>query len=62
MMLKKLTRRRWLQSTLLPTSTALAGLGLVHSGEQALAQTTLKPSSLAITNVETFPLRHRMAR
>ena len=36
------------------------GLGILAT--QALAQTTLKPSSLTITNVETFPLRHKMRR
>ena len=61
MMQNKLTRRRWLQSGILPT-TALAGLGLTRFCPQAVAQTTAKPSSLTITKVETFPLRHRMRR
>jgi D-galactarolactone cycloisomerase len=55
-----LTRRRWLQSTLLPTGTAVAGLSLSHFGAPADAQTSAKPSSMTITNVETFPLRHKM--
>src|SRR5262245_66576650 len=58
----KLTRRRWMQLTMLPTATALAGPSLSPFGAQAFAQTTAKPSSLTITNVETFPLRHRMRR
>jgi len=58
----KLTRRRWLQSTILPTGTALAGLTLPHCCARALGQTAAKPSSLTITNVETFPLRHQMRR
>src|SRR5881628_6103 len=59
---KKLTRRQWLQSTIVPTGTALAGLALPHFGPQTWAQTSAKPSSLTITKVETFPLRHKMRR
>jgi D-galactarolactone cycloisomerase len=58
----KLTRRRWLQSTMLPTGTALVGLALPHFSAPAMAQTTAKPTSLTITNIETFPLRYRMRR
>jgi D-galactarolactone cycloisomerase len=61
-MYTKLTRRRWLQSTILPTGTALVGSTLPQICSRAGAQTTAKPSSLTITNVETFPLRHKMRR
>ena len=54
----KLTRRRWLQSS----GATLAGLAVASAGSQVLAQTSAKPSSLTITNLETFPLRHRMRR
>src|SRR5262245_15504946 len=57
-----LTRRRWLQSTIMPTGTALAGLTFPYFSAPAQAQTAAKPSSLTITNLETFPLRHRMRR
>src|SRR6185369_3070546 len=62
MMQNNLTRRRWLKSTALPIGAGLAGLNLPWLGSRAVAQTTAKPSSLTITNVETFPLRHRMRR
>jgi len=57
-----LTRRRWLQSTMLPTGTAVAAMALPHFNAQILAQSPAKPSSLTVTNVETFPLRHKMRR
>jgi D-galactarolactone cycloisomerase len=61
-MQNKLTRRNWLQSMMLPTGSALAGMALSSFGTKAWAQTTAKPSSLTITNIETFPLRHKMRR
>ena len=57
-----LTRRRWLQSTMLPTGTAVAAMALPRFDAEILAQSPAKPSSLTITNVETFPLRHKMRR
>jgi len=62
MMHNKLTRRRWLLSMALPTGAAIADLNLPWFGSRAFAQTAAKPSSLTITNVETFPLRHKMRR
>lgn len=57
-----LTRRRWLQAAMPSTIATIAGLSLPHFANPASAQTTTKPSSLTITKVETFPLRHKMRR
>jgi D-galactarolactone cycloisomerase len=62
MMPTNLTRRRWLQATLPPAAAALANFALPHFSSTATAQTESKPSSLTITKVETFPLRHKMRR
>src|SRR5436190_10265085 len=62
MIRNELTRRRWLRSTMLAPGAALAGLALPRLGDRAYAQAAVKPGSLTITNVETFPLRHRMRR
>jgi D-galactarolactone cycloisomerase len=58
----KLTRREWLESMVVPVGTAVAGITFPCICGRASAQTTAKPSSLTITNVETFPLRHKMRR
>src|SRR5437773_7590668 len=51
------TRRTLLKSALLGSCGALAGLAAPRSGSRLLAQPAGKPSSLTITNVETFPLK-----
>jgi D-galactarolactone cycloisomerase len=54
------TRRTWLRSTVLAPGAAIAGLALPCFDTSVPAQAAEKPGSLTITNVETFPLRHRM--
>lgn len=53
-----ISRRSWLQTSMAGSCGALAGLA---SGE-AQAAPAEKPSSLAITKVETFSLRHKLDR
>ena len=56
------TRRSLLQSGLLGSGGALAGLALSLDQSQALAQPPGKPSTLTITKVETFPLSHKLPK
>ena len=58
----EMTRRTWLRSALWGSCGAVAGLTAPRNDGGALAQPPGKPSSLTITNVETFPLRHRLPR
>jgi len=62
MIRNQLTRRALIRSTLAVPGAALTGLTWPHFNRNAFAQSLVKPSALTITNVETFPLRHRMRR
>lgn len=58
---EQVSRRNWLQSGLVGASGALALTSLTRDTASA-EQATEKPSSLTITQVETFPLLHKMAK
>jgi len=55
----KLSRRSWLQSGVAGSCGAFAALTAM---ENASAEQGRKPSSITITKVETFPLRHKLPR
>ncbi|HVC96265.1 MAG TPA: mandelate racemase/muconate lactonizing enzyme family protein [Pirellulales bacterium] len=57
-----LTRRNWLQSSMVGASGVLAGLSVWGPGAQAAQEPDEKPGDLTITNVETFPLLHKLPR
>ncbi len=55
-----ISRRDWLRSSLAASGGALAGASALAG--VAKAEPGEKPSSLAITAVETFSLSHKLAR
>src|SRR5579872_3073718 len=57
-----ISRRTWLQSGVAGSYGVLAGIGAVASAESFAAAPAAKPSSLTITNVETFSLVHKLPK
>jgi D-galactarolactone cycloisomerase len=61
-MLPETIRRRSLLKAALGGTGALLGGAAAGFSAAAMAQSPARPSALAITSVETFPLRHKMRR
>src|SRR5438105_5042231 len=59
---REMSRRAWLQSGVVGSCGALAAFSGMTCGAGAAAEPGGKPSSLSITKVETFPLRHKLPR
>jgi D-galactarolactone cycloisomerase len=55
-------RRDWLRAAFYGTFGVMASAAWPRLPSALLAQETARPSGLTITNVETFPLKHKMQR